>query len=160
MTLLMAGMVPRDPSPSEGSDPAWRLSRDAGAAAAALRSITPAGGRARPEKVAQQLDSTVCAHRNVLRELFGPASQPHAAPLTLRLRAELAAAVDTVLRAAFGADMDTVAVESRLAIGGAILALAVAVLDAPEGHGAVSQEQRVALLRSAIRGVEHLEGVQ
>lgn len=157
MTTLLAGMLPSDRSASAASGPAWRLVRDADAASAELRAIAQRAASVDLQQVARELDGVVRAHQDAMRELFGVRRPQGAQAPAQRLRTQLAAAVAGVLRAALGADVESIAEESRHAIAGAILALGIAVVDAPEEYPPLTEQQRVQLLRAAIRGMAYVE---
>jgi len=158
MTGLLASMMPRDPAASGGSDATWQLVRDADSASAALRSIAPDRGALDCAEAARRLDGAVHAHAAVLRDLFGAGRHAGTDAVARRLRTQLAGAVVSVLQASLGAALANVAEESRLAVAGAILALAVSIGESREGYPPLAEQQRVELLRSAILGVAQVEG--
>ena len=158
MTGLLASMMPRDPAASGAAEPSWRLVRDADRAGDALRAISHDAHPLDGDQAARALYAVVRAHSTVFHELFGPGAPSAAAAVPSRLRAQLATALVSVLEAALGVEMAKIAEESRLAIAGAILALAVAVSESPESYPPLTDQQRIDLLRSAIRGVVAVEG--
>lgn len=154
MTALTAGMRPRDPLPSP-ADGAPMNAQTGIQVRDALQSISANDA----EGAARQLLEVTRLHTLALRRYFvAPPAGPEGVTED-RSRHEVAAALVAVLERVSGHHATSLTPSHRLAVAGAVLGLALLLVDVPDDERTLDEHRRVEMLSAAIRGIAHITGI-